>query len=127
MKVYLTAVLALVVLMVVTAVGYVLGVGETLELRANEELIVIQDPIHPSVGDNVIRRLRIGEALPVLGCEDFKSDFLVRVDLGGGRFGYVGAGKYGLKRSPASIRTFFREPSRLVMTCRGLLLHRTVD
>ena len=127
MKAWFLSAVALVSLIASSAVGYVLITGEVLELRANEALVVVQNPIHPGTGDNVVRRLRKGETLPVLGCDDFKSDFLVRVDVGGDRSGYVGAGDYGLKRSPASLGTVVREPSRVVISCHDLLLHRTVD
>jgi hypothetical protein len=99
---------------------------EAYVLIPNEEMIVRRTPNAPDVSENNIKTIQKNEVLQVLGCLDYKSDIAVRVRVNG-EGGYVSDRDFFLRREIIDFETIFRDPARLVWSCRGFLDNRKVS
>jgi len=111
--------------LLVAGLTYVLFRGEVITLRADDSVQVRRSPVQPSIGANVIHTLAAGERADVVECEDIKTDLVIRVRVGSGETGYVGAGRYSLERQPATLSLLLSTPARITFSCRGMFEHRT--
>lgn len=98
---------------------------EAYVLIPNEAMIVRRIPNAPDADDNKIKAIQKNEVLRVLGCVDYKSDIAVRVRVNG-EGGYVSDRDFSLRRESISFEIIFRDPARLVWSCRGFLDNRKI-
>ena len=107
--------------------GFCFGRGEIINLHAEQTLPIARSPIEPASGTNLVYVMRLGEEAEVLGCEDIKSDLVIRVRVATGDSGYVSSGQYTLARGSVTAHQLFTDPRRIAFSCNGFFLHRSRD
>lgn len=98
--------------LVIMASGYLLYNAEVITLIAKGDLPVGRSPVLPPNANNLLATLRADERVEVAGCEDIKTDVVVRLRLSSGKFGYVAGGPYILARERPTFRLLFSDPKQ---------------
>jgi hypothetical protein len=86
-------------ILVILVVAIAIQMAHRTELVAQSEIAVDSYPV-PNRKVGFVGKIREGQQVAVLGCDDLKSDRAVHVRLESGIEGYVLQGKYYLRRSP---------------------------
>ncbi len=103
---------------------YLLYSSEVITLIAQGDVPVGRNPAAQPYGDNLVVTLRANEHANVDGCEDIKTDVVIRLRLASGEFGYVARGPYTLERKKPMLSILFFNPNRISLSCKGMFLNR---
>ena len=114
-----------------TAFAYVFTVGEVITLHVAEPHLDAEGaawPIRrsltlPPTGANVLQVLRVGDQVQVDGCEDIKTDVVIRLRSDSGEIGYDGHGSFSLERCPVTLELLLSDPRRIVLSCGNMFQH----
>ena len=114
------------------AFAYVFTVGEVITLHVEVPHLdpegaawpISRSPTLPPTGANVLQVLRVEDQLQVDGCENIKSDVVIRLRSDSGEIGYDGHGSFSLERCPVTLELLLSDPRRIVLSCGSMFQHR---
>lgn len=102
------------------------GFAEVYVLVADADLPIRRAVNQADSPENTVGILTAGISVVVVGCEDYKSDIALRVQMKNGEVGYVSDRAFHLKKE-GLVTHLLSDPKRLVWSCRAFFNNRKVD